>query len=270
MKQNCTFAVLVLSLNALSGCVNDQEENETALGRAPNALENDNALDVNALNVNALNVNALNVNALSANALAAIQDSGPNGTLARQLLEYTVSCALNDMQTFSFSWIDAIEVLHNEHYQGHLALEPSWSTGPLSASGARWVSACLASRVNYYGEHVIISSRGSISVLSGPGATEQSGYQMLEGAFWGNLYTDPPELYACHYATNDAHSRSKLRDCAAGHIVNSVPQDCGIIHIVGTCDTACQTINAEGTFYPSCRPDSGAAWTDQVITVFLP
>ena len=94
---------------------------------------------------------------------------------------------------------------------------------------------------------------------------------MLEGAFWGDLFANPPALYACYSASNAAHSRLLKRDCAAGHLdENGIPEDCDIIHIVGTCDSACQTMNAPGTFYPSCTPDGGKTWTDKVVTIFLP
>jgi hypothetical protein len=275
MERARSFVSLIFSLITLSGCVGSQEETETTLGIAPSAHECTNALNVNALNVNALNVNALNVNALNVNALniaalTAIQALGPTGDLSRQLLEYTVGCALDSSQSFNFSWTDIALTTHDEQYWGSLGLEPTWSSSPLSDVGQRWVSACLASRVNWYGEHVIISARGSISSLSAPSLAETTSFTMLEGAFWGNLFTLSPELYACHHGPNDAHSRAATRDCAAGHLdANSIPQDCGIIHIVGDCDSVCKPMDTAGSFYPRCRPDIGAPWVDQVVTVFL-
>jgi hypothetical protein len=255
--------------------MNSQEEDEQVLGSYPSVLEvenalNVNALNVNALNVNALNVNALNVNALNVNALTAIQNFGPDGELSRQLLLYTVECAFTSTQFFSFSWIDSQFVVHNETYSGKLGLAPSWFSAPLADTEQRWISACLASRVNWYGVHVIISSRASSSRLGVPSTIEKETFTNIEGAFWGSLFTGSPQVYACYSAPNAAHSRSKMRDCAAGHVdENGIPQDCGIIHIVGTCESVCEPMKKEDRFYPSCTSDGGATWTDQVITVFL-
>src|SRR5690349_12952682 len=65
---------------------------------ASNAL-NLNALNLNALNLSALNLNALNLNALEPGALSIIQDPSESGNLARQAIQYMVSCALDPTQS---------------------------------------------------------------------------------------------------------------------------------------------------------------------------
>jgi hypothetical protein len=238
----------------------------------PNAL-NANALDGNGLSgdglkPNALSPNALSPNALSASALEAIQSPGPDGSLSRQLLEYTVSCALDTTQSFSFSWTDESGVVHEETYRGLLALATLWATRPLTSWDAEWVSACLASRVNWYGEKVMISSRGTRPSLIKTGTPELTRFPNVEGAFWGNLFTAQPQVFACHYSPNDENSRGHLRDCAAGHVDaqgNVVP--CGMIQLVGPCETLCTLSTNEGGYYSGC---SGPVSSTKVITVFLP
>jgi hypothetical protein len=286
----------------VSGCVSGQGDEDDSVGLSPNVLEdgsfltpsalnanalNANALDANALDANALNANALNANALNANALnandlsanalspstlnarasAAIQLTGQEGDLSRQLLLYTVSCALDTTQSFSFSWTDQSDVVHQETYWGLLALATSWATKPLGTSDAEWVTACLASRVNWYGEAVMLSSRGDRTSLS-TDSQERTAFPNVEGAFWGNLFTAQPQVFACHYSPNDENSRGHLRDCAAGHINSQGDlEPCGIIQLVGTCETLCSQPSNDVKYYPSC---SGPTPTTRPITVFLP
>ena len=95
-----------------------------------------NALSANALSANALSANALSANALSANSLTSITAPDAVGLLSRQLLKYTVGCALSTTQSFSFSWTDGGNVVHNETYAGVLGLAPAWASGPLDLVGA--------------------------------------------------------------------------------------------------------------------------------------
>jgi hypothetical protein len=241
----------------------------------PNAL-NPNALNPNALNPNALNPNALGVTALSAgalgpSALAALQEPGNTGAMSRQLLSYSVSCALGPAQSFSFTWYDNQNVPHPETYWGLLALAPSWATEPLDSTGQQWVSACLASRTNWYGVPVMLSSRGPHASLETTSPSEQLLFPTEEGAFFGNLFRANPAVYACHIAANEAHVRSLYRDCAAGHIDSQGKTDrCGPIQIVGDCADFCAPLDADGLYYPSCSSTIGGWTTTRVITTFLP
>lgn len=270
----CTFA------SACSDSIEERwggdeivDETEDALLDA-NAL-NANALNANALNANALNANALNANALSADALAAIEDPGASGDLARQLLKYTVGCALSPAQVFSFAWTDKYGVVHDESWPGELGLEPAWATNPLSYPGRRMVSACLASRVNYYGVSVIISSRSPAEPLKSlTTAVELSNYSNVEGAFWGDLFAEKPWLNACFNDANVINSRANLRDCATGHLLaGGGVAPCGMIKLVGSCKNVCDKLNGGGQLYPACVDQPGVAGspkTKYVITTALP
>src|SRR4051812_13215695 len=169
-----TAAAILLS--GLTGCAGMDVQDGEDLGTAESALEADNALTPNALTPNALTPNALTPNALTPNALtpnalsssalSAIQDPGLAGTLSRQHLKYTVSCALDASQSFSFSWTDSSNVVHNETYPGSLGLWTQWETQPLNTMGQQLISACLAARTNYYSTPVTISSRGPVKALN--------------------------------------------------------------------------------------------------------
>jgi hypothetical protein len=270
MKRCLLAAVLGLCVTtALAGCGGSRGDAESAVGEATSALEDDNALDVNALDVNALDVNALDVNALDVNALdvnalAALQDPSPNGDLMRAFVAYAASCALDAGQSFDFSWTDALGLTHDESYPGLLGLAPTWATGPLSTSGAGWVSACVISRVNWYGVHVTLSSRGQISVLRQPSRDEMAAFPYQEGAFWGNLFQPIPTAYACHDPADDDHSRAAMRVCATGWIDDAGDvEPCGIIQLVGPCSAVCNGWSDEGQFWEHC------GGVRQAITTYL-
>ncbi|WP_437589571.1 hypothetical protein [Sorangium sp. So ce1000] len=244
------------------------------------ALLNHNALNPNALNPNALDPNALDSNPLDPNRLAgrslaaavraAFTAPGEFGAMSRQLLQYIVGCALNPSQSLRLSWHDELGEPHEEIYPGYLGLAASWVVAPLSESRKRWISACVASRVNRTGVSVMISSRASHLALRNPDASEVESYPMEEGAFWGDLFANPPRLYACYKEPNVEGARALSRDCAAGlPDPEGGVRECPNIHIVGSCDLACDPLSTTGGYRPSCTDDRGESWS-AVITTFLP
>ncbi len=228
-----------------------------------------NALNVNALNGNALNGNALNGNALNGNALSPVQAAGPEGDLAREAVRYMASCALASDDSVSFSWTDADGIVHDETYPGLMGLAPEWSTRALTEQESRWVSACLASRVNWYQVSVQLSSRGSLQALKHASGEELATYTRREGAFWGNLFSTTPVIHACFAASGVAYSRAQQRDCAAGHVdADGQVTECGIIDIVGACEDVCQKTQPHFGYHSRCSAGDGDAW-NEVVTVFL-
>lgn len=246
---------------------------------APNALAPNslvpNALAPNALAPNALAPNALAPNSLAPTALTALQDATVVGDLARQLLRYTVGCALAPTQSFSFSWIDAAGVVRDETYAGELGIAPDWAAAPLTdVTRQRLVSACLAARVNWYGVSVVISVRSVRQPLRTIVTDEElADYPDIEGAFWGNVFSDTPYLNACYHPGNEAIARAALRDCAVGHVEDGQTVPCGIIALRGPCSEACPGFSAGGEYYPLCKDhpeDPDSLPTATVITTALP
>ena len=272
MKRIIVIACWLLATALITGCTFDSSallEGE-ALGEVESHFEYSNALNPNALNPNALNPNALNPNALLPAAMASLLDPGDAGALSRQLISYVVSCALTPSQSFSFTWYDSSNFPHLELFTGLLGLAPGWATGAPELSSQRWVSACLASRVNWYGVPVMLSSRGAHSNLKTQDFERQV-FTREEGAFFGNLFQANPAVYACYNDSNRAHSHVLLRDCAAGHINSSgETEDCGPVHVLGSCDDYCAPLDEAGLYHPSCSREIGGAATAKVVTTFLP
>ncbi len=260
-----TTRLLSLTALLLAGCAGppgSQEDSEGDVGVSGSSI----------VTMNALTMNALTMNALSASNLAAIKDPSASGGRARQLLEYVVSCAFDETQSFNLAWTDAANAAHNETYWGSLGLAKTWPTKPISTSDQEWVSACLIARVNWYGVSVPLSARGDIGGLRVTDSVELNSYDREEGAFWGNLFAVSPRSYSCSYGPNNNHSRWALRDCAAGHfIAQGVLADCGLIDRLGSCNVYCDPLTGGGVYHPRCRDSTGkdASYTSAVITVFL-
>jgi hypothetical protein len=279
---------LLAALAALAaGCSLESSEDVGVAEQAalnPNALNpnalNPNALNPNALNPNALNPNALNPNALSPQATSAIQDPGDAGSLSRELLRYTVSCAFTSDQSFDFSWTDAGGALHEESYPGLLGLAPSWATQPLDLAGQQWVSACLASRVNAEGVSVMLSSRGVHPALATT-AGERDAYPVREAVFFGNLFDSSHTVYACYDPLSMVPSHLAHRVCAQPQLVTLTVNEfttgytCGAIEVVGPCYDVlglglgiCGSANPTGRYFYDCAPP-GDTGDVPAITTFL-
>jgi hypothetical protein len=271
-------------VSLLAGCAPDRGDEPVGYAEeaaiSPNAISpnaiSPNAISPNAISPNAISPNALSPDALSPAALAALEDPGPAGALSRELVRYAVGCALRPSQSFQFSYTDAEGSLHVEVYPGSLGLAPGWASGPLSDTGQRMVTACLAARTNYSGSSVLISMRSEHQPLDDQTtAAERAAYPFLEGVFWGNLFSDNPRVHACHVPENAAHSREALRECAAGHIdpASGKLVRCGPILLEGPCDQVCSRFDAREQLYDRCLeyPRAGGSLrTSLVITTALP
>ncbi|KYF65818.1 hypothetical protein BE15_36245 [Sorangium cellulosum] len=289
----CTRTVALLAIPLVTtACIGAEidEQPDELIEEAEGAVVVGNSLIANRLALNALTQTALTPLTLSQGALtpgslswssrAAIQNPGTDGALSRELLRYVVSCALRPDQSFSFSWTDSGGVSHAETYAGNLGIADWWAYGPLSDPYfQRWISACLASRTNWYGVSVNISLRGTQTPLASP-AAERSAYTVREGAFWGNVFSSTPYLRSCHAPEGIHRARSMMRDCAAGHLATdpatggTVTQACGPIALTGSCDTICnREPDAIGGYYSRCLDNpatSSTAYSEVVITSFLP
>jgi hypothetical protein len=182
------------------------------------------------------------------------------------VMTYLVGCALRpDQPPLTIYDVSGPTAVAHGPWYGALGLAPELETEALSDVGQRWVSACMLAHANSIGRHVTISVRGGV-LTSDDG--ERTAYSDLNGAFWGNLFTEPAELYACTpaaYLTVEENDRdtSYGRDCA-------IPYSFGLSHcfltVAGECSDSllCSSPSQIDGSYPACDG------TQQVITVFLP
>lgn len=216
------------------------EGDDEAVAEAEQEVTIHNALTANALTANALTANALTANALTANALTAnalTANSLTRGALrdpvSRELLSFIVSCALPEEDSIEVK-VDGVSY----SFDGDLGLAPEWGKkrGSCDENCQEWVSACLLARVNYRGEHVMISLRGKNPALSST-KWERARYDNPEATYFGNVFHKPQSLFAC---------------LAPGK--RSIPRVCGPslencpIDVVGECEDVCDGPKQDGSF----------------------
>jgi len=156
-----------------------------------------NRIAANRISANKLAARKLSENRLEANSVAAKMLSTADG---REVYSYIISCALPEGKEIDATISGAPdsappETLYtcaNEscRFPGSLGLAEYWIDHRLDVKGQRWITACLLARVNYFGVKVIISLRGVAPQLL-VGRHEAERYSLQEGAFYGNIFSDP-------------------------------------------------------------------------------
>jgi hypothetical protein len=242
------------------GCGDQVEDEEvvTSAITAENALTM-NALTMNALTMNALTMNALTMNALTMNALTmnALTMNALRDPLARELLKYVVSCALEDGDHVSVR-VDG----KRYNFEGSLGLAPEWGAerGWCDGECQRWVSACVLARVDADGEKRLISIRGDHPALR-PTDSELRHFTDREATYFGNLFVRSKPRYLC------LSPGKKDDERVCGDSLDDCPMT-----VVGSCDDACADVGRYGAF-DDCS-DQGRAGRGHVyretVTVFLP
>jgi hypothetical protein len=188
--------------------------------------------------------------------------SGAAGDVAQDyllaFLNYTVSCALNSNQSVTIQLGEQTVVL-----EGSLGLAQSWARRGIDAADQEAVSACLAARLNFFGVQVQISIRGR--GLEPPSADEIAEYPLQEGAFWGNIFAEEPELFACTNRANVQNSYANLRFCSTGFPVpDGSTISCGPLRNVGSCSARCEVSSRHPDEFRACFGNQ------EVLSIFLP
>jgi hypothetical protein len=243
-------SVVLVGILAITGCVESLSED---IGTAPRIV-------TNALSPTAFANSALISGVLDATNAAAMGQTN----YARKVLAFATTCALTIDQSIDFT-INGVEF----HDGGLMGVAPAWTERALTATEAAWVSACIVSRVNLTSSLVEISARGG---NAGYDTTigEVADYQLEEGAFWGNAFTDLGTVqgYSCNGVTqvaDDTIGDLPLRECAEWDgVANSDASPCGF-HYAGLCSDICSTDTAP---YTGCSFQGGSA-SSGVVTTFL-
>jgi hypothetical protein len=248
----------LLAILASSACVLD----ETDLGQTEQDVTTTNKLATNKLATNKLATNKLATNKLAAAAFANGMAAQPllNTADGRDVLTYMLQCALTPAQSITLT--DSFGTAWT--FTGLLGVAPAWTTRALTVDEQRWVTGCLLARVNYFGVVVNLSMRATLPAL---GTTVDSGYTVLDGVFYGNLF-DPsgPKEYAC-----DGRFDNVQRICADVS-PDGVTTMCGFTY-TGACAPSPSSGGACNALRTQCRPGltgplDATAYT-QVVSVFL-
>lgn len=181
-----------------------------------------------------------------------------------KFFQYLVQCALSAEQSV---------VVPTEPepttFEGSIGLAPEWADGPCDEACQEWVSACMFARTNAYGLPAVLHGRGPHPSL-GTTPEEAVDFPIEEGAFFGNLFLDPPREYACRGSGDDPLALT-IRAC-------TLPGNrCGL-QVVGPCAQACEAADgSNGGAYPACRnivrtedgwPEASLRYS-RVVTTYL-
>jgi hypothetical protein len=241
-----SLLLAALSLTAC-GCQPELSDDDD-LGVVNPAVRVENSLTWNSLTSNSLVPNSLTSNSLTSNSLA--KTALTDDPLARELLKYIVGCALPADATITIT-------LGGTPYSfaGQLGLAPEWGKagGTCSMSCRSWVSACVLSRVNYLGESVEISLRGSHALSAS--AVEEAAYPNREAAYFGDIFASPQVRYACTSPGSSLISR----------VCGPSTSGC-VMDVLGDCTEFCTKPRSDGG-YPNCGPDKDTKFIGSV-TVF--
>jgi hypothetical protein len=178
--------------------------------------------------------NALLENALLENALLENSLVDPN---ARELFKYIVSCALPEDAQISIP-VEGVTYT----FDGKLGLAPEWGEegGSCDEECRSWISGCVISRLDYLGEHVLISVRGKNSGLAST-PQERAEYSHIEATYYGDIFSHPQKIFACLPPGKSDIPRvcgPSLDDCA--------------VDVQGSCEDLCGNQRNDGS-YPNCR-----------------
>jgi hypothetical protein len=204
------------------------------------------------LGANGLTINGLTINGLAPTSLAALRDKTPAGAVTRLFFRYLISCALPAGHDVSYSWTDAAAVRHAEVASGQFGLASTWESGAVDLAGQELVSACLFARTNALGISVPISMRGEGASTLAVTAQERADFHYGEGAFWGNVFADPPYGRSCSRSPFDAGTRTSA-DLKNGRVCAS--RDCGIIRYVGPCYASSSATSGQACFRRAANND---------------
>jgi hypothetical protein len=211
-----------------------------------------NGLTINGLTINGLTINGLTINGLSPASLSALRDKTPMGADTRLFFRYLISCALPAGHDVSYAWTDTAAVRHAEIASGQFGFAPAWESGAVDLAGQELVSACLFARTNALGVSVPISMRGDGASTLAVTAQERADFHYGEGAFWGNVFADPPYGRSCSRSPFDAGARTSA-DLQNGRVCAT--RDCGIIHHVGACYASSNATTGQACFRRAANND---------------
>ena len=173
------------------------------------------------------------------------------------VLRYAIGCALPPGASVSTG--------DGTQFTGAIGLAPQWAERALDPSEQRWISACLLARTNLFGVRVMLSMRGSRPGLSGSMTDEEkSNYTFQEGAFYGNLWAQPPHAYVCSGTGENSVKDRLQRVCTEESDVAGISR-CGF-EIAGNCEDVCEH---QGTDGAKLRCRGGETTYEEIITTFL-
>jgi hypothetical protein len=288
-KLGSVLAIVTLFVFAANTAHAAESRNRLAQNRLAQNRLAQNRLAQNRLAQNALSSTSLEANQATAELLA---DAG-----GRELYSYIISCALPEGITIQAEVPGAANTAPPDTlytcssgvcvFQGALGLAEYWIDHKLARKDQRWVSACLFARVNLHDTTEAIALRGTHDSLT-VGVDEAELYNVAEGAFYGNLFTDadvPIDMNACRGEgqASGEFGGLNLRDCAEEDPTTPGFTYCGFKYAGDCADYspefpspyACKSVDGVQGTYEDCHAEEGTGqWPSlktyrEVITTYV-
>jgi hypothetical protein len=135
-------------------------------------------------------------------------------------------------------------------FTGTMGLATEWTSSALPTTKYAIVTACMLARTNYTGAQVSISMRNSRIATT---STELAAYTVVEGAFWGDVFSSTPTMRACPSAmklSGAAISTLPDRECTVS--LDGLKTMCGFGY-AGECSKVCVTDLTKAIGYSNCE-----------------
>ena len=134
----------------------------------------------------------------------------------------------------------------------------------------------MLARINGTGRTVQINMFGAMGASSGfeTATSADQPYTVLEGAFWGNLFSTSPRAYACQQDNYELADMRSCRDTGNGTadcgVIEFASQPCGTYLVdVAICNVAETSDDAHWMFYRDCYA-AGQIWRHALTTYLKP
>ena len=188
---------------------------------------------------------------------------------------YVVKCALSSSQYVKVKKWDGTFVT----LRGSLGLSTGWSTGQCDKVCQEKISACLLAHTNGLGANIPIELSSTVSAI---GTGHSSSYPYQEGAYYGNLFLEPPKAFIAlgrDYQTAASDDEGIKRACAA-HAPMTAEAKCPIKYqsmvthtitygdgsnwtTIGRCQQTALDSTGDGTV-TRCTDKDGVVWANPI------
>jgi hypothetical protein len=168
-----------------------------------------------------------------------------------EVIRNVVECALSTEQTVT-------DPVTGTSYSGWWGLAPKWLSAPLDRDGRRWVTACMAQRLNYFGTQVPILLEGANEAIHTVPELETR-YPFGESYAWGDIFSSDRDstgqIYVCWEDSLEQacgpRSGPLVRSRLSSRICDR-SSACGL-HVMGRCSDVC--VQDEDGYIACQRPD---------------
>lgn len=276
MKLSLSSLLAALAFTALPGCAAQtidaaSHDSEESVGQAQDAIglgdppDGKNGKHGHCLwpAASLLFLHQMASNALNAGGNELPILSGVTGPCREELLDNAIECALTQEQILEDPGVSPMK-----KYTGRWGLAANWMYEPLDASGRRWVSACMAQRLNFYGAEVPILLEGGHPALLGAPQLE-SYYPFFESIAYGDLFT-PTNAYIQVCSGDDLDKLCEGTGVTPEQWINLRICDetlgCGLIPM-GKCSEVCEVTGTTHAF-KSCLGDD-KQYDDHTVQVWI-